>query len=706
MNKATDPVCGMEVILPSRFHMEYRGKEYFFCSLHCLNAFKEKPEEFLNKERKVPIHHPHHHHEKMVVDFRRRFFISLFFTIPVLFLSSMIWELVGIKMPVSFKGSKYLLLLFSSVVFFYGGYPFLKGMKDELRLWNPGMMTLVGLAVSVAYLYSVGVTFWPSGNSFFLELVTLIDIMLLGHWIEMKSVLGASSALEGLASLLPSMAHLLLGDGSIKEVPTGTLKPGDRVLVKPGERIPADGEVLDGESYIDESLLTGESRPVLKKRGEKVIGGAINGEGSLVLLVHKTGKETFLSQVIRLVQEAQETRSKTQDVADRAAFWLTVIAISTGIITFGIWLFLSAPLSFALERLVTVMVTTCPHALGLAVPLVIAVSTALASRRGLIIRNRRAFEAMRKVDVIFFDKTGTLTEGRFAVTDVLSLDPAFSEEDILLYAGSVERHSEHPIARGIVSASKKFFEVTEFSSIPGKGAKALVNGRNVMVCGPAYLKEKGIEIRNSEVERLFQQGKTVVFLLIEDIPKGVIALGDVIKEESRKAVLFLKEMGIKCIMLTGDNREVADWVAEQVGLDEHFFGLTPQEKMRIVKEARQKGFVVVMAGDGINDAPALAQADAGIAMGAGTDIAIETADIILTRSNPLDVVSLVRLSKVTYRKMIQNLLWAAGYNLIAIPLAAGILFKYGIFLSPAAGAILMSASTIIVAVNARLLELD
>jgi Cu2+-exporting ATPase len=639
----------------------------------------------------------------MVADFRKRFWICLILTIPILLLSPLVQKFLGLGEALRFTGDLYLLFLFSSVVFFYGGYPFLKGLFNELKVARPGMMTLIAIAITTAYVYSSAVVFGLVGKIFFWELATLIDVMLLGHWIEMKSVMGASKALEELARLMPSDAHLLMPDGSIKDIPLSELKTGDKVLVKPGEKIPADGRVAEGETSVDESLLTGESNPVYKKVNDKVIGGSINGEGSITVEVEKTGKDSFLSQVIELVREAQESKSKTQDLANRAALWLTIIALVGGGITLIIWLVLGKEFSFALERTVTVMVITCPHALGLAVPLVVAVSTAIAARNGLLIRNRAAFERARNVEAIIFDKTGTLTMGKFGVTDVIPFSND-DEKELLTYAASVEAHSEHPIAKGIVSSSPETFPVQEFRAIPGKGAEGKVNGKNVKVVSPGYLRENGIQIKNDEIEKLSSQGKTVVFVLIDGELKGAIALADIIRPESKKAIALLKKMGIKCMMLTGDNQKVARWVSEEIGLDEYFAEVLPQEKSAKVKEVQSRGMIVAMTGDGVNDAPALAQADIGIAIGAGTDVAIETADIILVRSNPLDVAAIIGLARATYGKMIQNLAWATGYNAFAIPLAAGVLYNYGILLSPALAAGLMSLSTVIVAINARFLK--
>jgi len=650
-------------------------------------------------------HHDHHAH--MVADFRRRFWVSLILTIPVLLLSPMIQKVLGLGTVLQFSGYTYLLWAFSSVVFFYGGYPFLKGLLDELGKRTPGMMTLIALAISVAYVYSSVVVFGLAGKFFFWELATLIDIMLLGHWIEMKSVMGASRALEELAKLMPSDAHKILPDGKVVDVPLDQLRSGDRVLVKPGEKVPADGMVVEGETSVDESMLTGESKPVHKKAGDPVIGGAINGEGSITVEVQKTGKDSFLSQVIDLVREAQESKSKTQDLANRAAFWLTMIAIAGGGLTLFVWLaIMNKDFAFALERTVTVMVITCPHALGLAVPLVVAVSTAISARNGLLIRNRAAFEAARKIQAIIFDKTGTLTEGKFGVTDTILFDNSLDEKELLRYAASVEAHSEHPIARGIVNSSDETWEVKEFKAIPGKGAQGVVNGKQVMVVSPGYLRENNISVEDRRIDELNSQGKTVVYVLLEGKLVGAIALADIIRPESKEAVQRLKEMGIKTMMLTGDNRQVAKWVADELGLDDYFAEVLPHEKAAKLKEVQARGLTVAMTGDGVNDAPALAQADVGIAIGAGTDVAVETADIILVRSNPLDVFAIIGLAKATYRKMIQNLAWATGYNAFAIPLAAGVLYKYGILLSPAAGAVLMSLSTVIVAINARFLKLE
>ena len=646
------------------------------------------------------------HQGHNVGDFRRRFWISLAATLPILALSPMVQHFLGLRESLRFSGDVYVLFVFSSFVFFYGGWPFLKGIVAELRGRQPGMMTLIALAITTAYVYSSAVVFGLAGEVFFWELATLIDIMLLGHWLEMKSILGASRALEELARLMPAVAHRMQPDGSATDVPLAELKAGDKVLIKPGEKVPADGEVLEGETSVNEAMLTGESKPVAKKAGGKVIGGSINGEGSMTVEVKKTGRDSYLSQVIELVRQAQESKSRTQDLSNRAALWLTLVALGAGSLTLVIWLVASGrSFAFALERMVTVMVIACPHALGLAVPLVVAISTALSARNGLLIRNRAAFEQARKIQAVIFDKTGTLTEGRFGVTDTLVLGGGMEAAELIRYAASVEAHSEHPIAKGIVaSAARGLYPVEGFRAIPGRGAEGRVNGRDVKVVSPGTLSAQGIEVGDSRVAELAAQGKTLVFVLMDGKPAGALALADIIRPESKEAVRRLKDAGIQCLMLTGDNRFVAKWVADEVRLDDYFAEVLPQDKAAKVKEVQARGLVVAMTGDGVNDAPALAQADVGIAIGAGTDVAVETADIILVKSNPLDAAAIIGLARATYRKMVQNLAWATGYNAVAIPLAAGVLSGQGILLSPALGAVLMSLSTIIVAVNAQLLK--
>lgn len=717
-----DPVCGMNVDEKTGIKLRQDGEVYYFCSEADKNKFLalDRTKMSSMKQGGHKMKHDMHaghaghkaggghasHHAHMVADFRKRFWVSLVLTLPILLLSPMIQIVLGLREAVRFAGDSYILFGLSSTVFFYGGWPFLKGLFEELKKKQPGMMTLIAVAVATAYVYSSAVVLGLSGKIFFWELATLIDIMLLGHWIEMKSVMGASRALEELARLMPSEAHKIMPDGNIKDVSLDDLGVNDKIIIKPGEKIPADGDIVEGESSINEAMLTGESKPVSKKMGNKVIGGSINGEGSLTVEIKKTGKDSFLAQVIDLVREAQASKSKTQDLANRAALWLTIIALSCGAITLFVWLALiDKNFAFALERTVTVMVITCPHALGLAVPLVVAVSTALAAGNGLLIRNRAAFEKGRNIQAIIFDKTGTLTEGKFGVTDKIVFNNDIKEDELLKYASSIEMHSEHPIAKGIVASSKDVFPVEGFKAITGKGAEGKVNGKNIKVVSPGYLRENNIPISAEKVKKLFTQGKTIVFVMIDGKLKGGIALADIIRPESKRAIALLKEMGIKCMMLTGDNKQVAQWVSEEIGLDEYFAEVLPQEKSAKVKEVQQRGLIVAMTGDGVNDAPALAQADVGIAIGAGTDVAVETADIILVRSNPLDAVAILGLARATYSKMVQNLAWATGYNTFAIPLAAGVLYKSGILLSPAMGAVLMSLSTVIVAINARFLKI-
>ncbi|MEN1968559.1 heavy metal translocating P-type ATPase [Lentibacillus sp. N15] len=641
----------------------------------------------------------------MVKDFKKRFYISLIVTIPILILSPLIQSFIGVDWQVPYN--QYILFILATFIFFYGGWPFITGAISEVKDKNPGMMTLIGLAIFVAYVYSSLTVFGLEGNDFFWELATLIDIMLLGHWIEMRSVMGASNALEELVKLMPSEAHKLDDNDAVHDVPVSELKNVDRVLVKPGEKIPVDGTIINGTSAVDESMLTGESVPVEKENGDEIIGGSVNKEGSLTVQVEKTGEASYLSQVITLVKEAQESRSRTQDISNRAAKWLFYVALASGFITLFIWLALGYPFDTSLERMVTVMVITCPHALGLAAPLVIAVSTSISAKQGLLIRNRANFEGARDLNAVVFDKTGTLTKGEFGVTNIVPRE-RYKEDDVLNWAASLEQNSEHPIATGIVkSANEKGMElkkVIDFESITGKGIQGTIDGKKVNVVSPGYVDDNNLDYDQEPFNEMSGEGKTVVFVLLDDELVGMIALADMVRETAKEAVAKLKENGIHSIMLTGDNKKVANWVAEQLNIDEVYAEVLPDKKADQVKIVQEKGWKVAMTGDGINDAPALATADLGIAIGAGTDVAMETADVVLVKSNPKDVVSLINLSKKTYRKMIQNLWWATGYNILAIPLAAGILAPVGIVLSPAVGAVLMSLSTIIVAINAKLLK--
>ena len=644
----------------------------------------------------------HDHHAMMINDFKKRFFVVLILTIPIMLLSEMIQHWLHLRF--SFPGSRYVLFALSTIVFLYGGWPFLKGLADEVKARNPGMMFLIGFAITVAYIYSVAIVFGLEGMDFFWELTTLILIMLLGHWIEMKSVAGASKELELLVQLMPSDAHMVMGD-HVHDVKTDTLKEGDIILVKPGEKVAADGIIADGESYLNESMLTGESKPVKKTKGDKVIAGAINGNGAIKVTVSHAAKDSYLSQVIKLVDDAQKSKSRTQLLADSAARWLTIIAIVSGIGTFLYWYLTGQPLAFAMERMVTVIVICCPHALGLAVPLVVAKSTALSARHGLLIKNRTAFENSRKITTVVFDKTGTLTVGKFEVSKIVSLQKDISENELVRLASALEQKSEHPIATGILQKAKDL-SITiaaseNFNAITGKGVEATVEGKKIAVVSPGYLKENNIALPGSFTAN---DAETVVFVIVNNVLSGYIALSDKIRPESSKAIQTLKQNNIKSILLTGDNTRVASSVSKALGMDSFIAEVLPHQKLEKIKELQSKGEFVAMTGDGVNDAPALAQADVGIAVGSGSDIAAETAGIVLVNSNPQDIVNLILFGKATYRKMVQNLIWATGYNVVALPLAAGILYKLGILLSPAAGALLMTVSTVVVAINASMLK--
>ncbi|WP_339711958.1 copper-translocating P-type ATPase [Cyclobacterium amurskyense] len=644
----------------------------------------------------------HDHHKMMIEDFKKRFWISLVLTVPILVFSPMIQGFFGYEWLL--PGNAYILFGLSTIVYFYGGWPFLKGLKDELKEGAPGMMTLISMAISVAYFYSSATVFGLEGEDFFWELATLIDIMLLGHWLEMKSVLGASKALQLLVSMMPSEAHRVKGD-TVEDVKLEDLQKDDIILIKPGEKVPADGIIVEGESYLNESMLTGESKPVKKGLENKVIGGSLNGNGSLKVKVEHTGKDSYLNKVITLVQEAQKSKSKMQNLSDRAAKWLTYIALAIGFGTLAIWLFLGFPFVYALERMVTVMVIACPHALGLAIPLVVAISTAVSAQNGLLIRNRTAFEESRKISVLLFDKTGTLTKGDFGVTRIESVDKNYDSNEVLRLASALEQSSEHPIAVGIIKKVKEenvtIPKLENFNAITGKGVEANVDGKKVKVVSPGYLRDEKISIPEDAYS---DAAETVVFVLIEGKLAGYIALADEIRPESAEAIKVFKKNNIKVLMATGDNEKTAKAVSDKLGLDGYYSEVLPHQKVEIVMELQAKGEFVAMTGDGVNDAPALAQANVGIAVGSGTDVAAETADIILVNSNPQDIANLILFGKATYSKMIQNLIWATGYNVIAIPLAAGVLYTSGFVLGPAVGAVFMSLSTIIVAINAQLLK--
>lgn len=660
----------------------------------------EKPHTHVHHtEHGVSGHDKHAGHN--VSDFWKRFIICSSVSIPVLALSHMIQLWLGFEF--SFQGDKYVLAILSTFIFVYGGYPFLKGLYDEVKDNAIGMMTLIGVAISVAWAYSVAITFGLQGMDFYWEMATLIDIMLIGHYFEMKSVMGASRSLELLVKMMPSSAHLIHHD-SVEEVNVSQLKKDDIIMVKPGEKVPVDGIVLEGESYLDESMLTGESKPVKKEKDSKVIGGAVNGNGSLTIKVVSTGKDSYLNKVVKLVEDAQKVKSKTQNFADRAAKVLTFVALGGGVITLAVWLLLGFPFVFALERMVTVMVISCPHALGLAVPLVVAISTSISAQKGLLIRNRTAFENARLITTIIFDKTGTLTKGTHQLQEVKVLNQNFDDKELLRLASGIEQHSEHYIATGLLRKVKELNiaipKAENFNYLPGKGLEGIVEGKEIKVVGPNYLKEQNISITGAKDEFT----GTVVYVLVDKIVVGCFTFSDQIRENSFEAIQILKEAGIKNLLLTGDNEKVAKKVSDELKMDGFLANVLPHDKLEKVKDLQEKGEFVAMTGDGVNDAPALAQADIGIAVGSGTDVAAETADIILVNSNPKDIANLILFGKATYNKMKQNLWWAAGYNILAIPLAAGVLYKWGIMLSPAVGAVLMSLSTIVVAINAQLLK--
>ncbi len=648
----------------------------------------------------------HTGHEMM---FRRRFWVSLILSIPVLVFSPTLQTWLGFDAP-DFSGSEWITPVFAVVVFLYGGIPFLRMAVPEVRDRRPGMMTLISLAITVAFVYSAATLFMTAAESFFWELVTLIDVMLLGHWLEMRSVRQASGALQELAKLLPDTAERVLDDGLTEEVSVGRVGEGDLVLVRPGVAVPVDGVVESGESELDESMLTGESRPVAKEPGHTVVAGSINGDGSLRVRVSAVGEGTALAGIMRLVEEARNSRSPTQILADRAAGWLFYLALGVALITAIAW---TVAVGFSVEvisRVATVLVIACPHALGLAIPLVVAIATNLGARQGVLVRDRQALETARLLDTVVFDKTGTLTRGEFRVLET-AVEDAWSEGEALSIAAALEGDSEHPLARGIrASAEERDLDsrvAEKFVSLPGRGVRAESEGRVYHLGGPRLL-ETLDTVTGPAVERLQERaddrGWTVIYLVADGMVVAGFALADIVREESREAIRQLHEMGIGVAMLTGDSEAVAHTVARDLGIDRYFAEVLPEHKDRKIAELQEEGRRVAMVGDGVNDAPALERADVGIAIGSGTDVAIASADIILVRNNPLDVVGVIRLSRASYRKMVQNLVWATGYNLFALPLAAGVLAPIGILLSPAVGAVLMSASTVIVALNAQLLR--
>jgi P-type Cu2+ transporter len=650
-----------------------------------------------------------------VAMFRDKFWISLLLTVPTLIWGHMLPRVLGYSPP-AVPGARWIAPIFGTAVFLYGGLVFLQGAVRELRDRLPGMMTLIGLAITVAFLFSAVVMLGYPGMPLWEELATLVTIMLLGHWIEMRSISQAQGALGELAKLLPNTAVRLKGEET-EEVPVSALREGDLILVRPGAGIPADGETLEGSSEVNESMITGESQPVRKKAGDKVIAGTVNGSGSLRVRVTGTGERTALAGIMRLVEQAQSSRSRAQALADRAAFWLTVVALGAGALTLIGWLLAGADAAFAVERLVTTLVIACPHALGLAIPLVIAISTTLAARSGLLVRDRRGLEESRNLSTVVFDKTGTLTRGEVGVVAITTAD-GLSDADALRLAAAVERDSEHTVAEGIVrSARERGLDIApaeHFQSLPGIGVQAHLEGRSLLMGGPALLRSHRVtvpETLRTAAEEAARRGQAAIYLIEQaDHGRGeatalaVFRVADLIRPESREAIAALHQERIEVVMLTGDSRAVADAVAEELGIDTVFAEVLPEQKSAKIKELQQAGKRVAMVGDGVNDAPALVTADVGIAIGAGTDVAVEAGDIVLVRNDPRDVPRIIRLSRATYRKMIQNLWWAAGYNLVAIPLAAGVLASRGILLSPAIGAVLMSASTVIVAINAQLLR--
>jgi len=663
-------------------------------------------------------HHKHQHNEHQEHDkhaghsvamFKDKFWLSLFLTLPVLAYSEMIQHWLSFTPP-AFPGSQYVPFVFSTIIFFYGGLVFIKGAWGELKAKLPGMMTLISLAIITAYAYSVATQFWLSGEGFFWELATLVTIMLLGHWLEMASVAKAEGALDAISKLLPDKAEKLI-NGKPEKVLVSELKVGDLVLIRPGSRMPVDGIITDGKSSVDEAAITGESKPVSKSVNDEVVAGTSNQDGSLTVKVTKIGQDTALAGIMRLVAEAQSSKSNVQVLADKAAFALTIIAIATALITFIYWAF-AKDTAFALERSVTVLIIACPHALGLAIPLVVSISTAISAKSGLLVRKRLALEAARNLDWVLFDKTGTLTKGEHGVTDIWATKD-YTQEDVLHLTASLEQNSEHIVGRGIVSEAEKkhvhLDKVEDFAALPGLGVKGKLHAKDRFVAASyRYIKENNLKVP-ADIEQYSKQaakdGKTEVYLIKDGkVVIGAIALADVIREQSKQTIAALKAEGVKTAMITGDSQDVAAYVAKQLGLDQYFAEVRPEDKAAKVKELQKSGSKVAFVGDGINDAPALTTADIGMAIGAGTDVAIKSADIILVKSDPRDVIRIIHLSKATYRKMVQNLAWATGYNVVAIPLAAGVLYGSGIVLSPAVGAVLMSLSTVIVAINAQLLR--
>lgn len=688
------------------------------------NHQSEIHEEHKHNQDHNHSNHSHNHHEghdhgamdhsAHGGDFKKKFFVSLFLGIPIILMAPM----MGIELPFqfTFPGSEWVVLILGTILFFYGGMPFLKGAKMELEMKNPGMMMLISLGISVAYFYSVYAfvanNFLHSSvhiMDFFWELATLILIMLLGHWIEMNAISNAGNALQKMAELLPNLATVIKEDGSTEEVTLQEVMIGQKVLVKAGEKVPTDGEILEGQTSINESMITGESKDVIKKVHDKVIGGSVNGSGAITIEVTGTGESGYLSQVMELVGSAQNEKSRVESLSDKVAKWLFYIALTVGIVAFIVWFILTKDINIALERMVTVLIIACPHALGLAIPLVTARSTSLGAQNGLLVKDRQALEVAKKVDIIMMDKTGTLTEGNFAVNEFESFSQDYTKEEVLSLMAALEQTSSHPLAVGVLNKMEELGlsipKASNVTNLPGIGMEGLVEGKDVKIVSISYMNQHDLPFNEKEFNELSSQGNSVSFLLVNHETIGLIAQGDQIKPDSKEMINELKAQGIKPVMLTGDNKQVANVVAKQLGIEAVHAELMPEDKEKIVKEYKEQGLVVMMVGDGVNDAPGLARADIGVAIGAGTDVAIDSADVILVKSNPFDILHFLSLSKNTQRKMVQNLWWGSGYNIVAIPLAAGILASVGVILSPAVGAVLMSFSTVIVAINAMLLKI-
>ena len=678
------------------------------CRISCGQG--EPAHEMTSREQKamsmkMPVKHDHH--VMMEAELKRRFIVATVFTIPTLILSPSIQKWAGYSLPASPVWS-ILLAVFASTVILYGGFVFFKGSVAAFRMHTLDMNVLVSIALIAGYLYSLGATFVFAGSDFYWEISTLASFILFGHWMEMKAQRSAAGALKELVKLIPPTANLLI-EGEVTEVLTSDLKVGDLILVKPGEKVPIDGVVVRGETSVNEAMVTGESKPVGKREGSTVIGGTLNAEGALEVRVAKTGGETAVAQIVKLVEEAMTSKPQVQRLADRAAFYLTLIAIFVGFGTFLFWFGTGAGGVFALSLAITVIVITCPHALGLAIPAVTAISTSLAAKKGILVKDARALQIAKLVDTVVFDKTGTLTKGEFGVTDVVKLGD-WNEDEILQKVASIELNSEHVIAKGIVKQAKEkglqIGDVSKFTAIPGKGARAVVGEKEVYVGNANLMKELGINLEEYEgrVLKLASEGKTVVYTASVNTLKGLIAMADLIRDESREAVKALKDQGLEVAMITGDNKQTAAYVAKQLDLTTFFAEVLPGQKAASIKSLQQQGKKVAMVGDGINDAPALVQADIGIAIGAGTDVAVESADVVLIKNDPRDVAKLIVLSRKTMQKMNQNLVWATGYNVVAIPIAAGILVPVGIVLAPEFGAVTMSLSSISVTLNALLLR--